>query len=156
MRRRPFDGGVAPRRQTHPPLEPALRQFEPVDDRGAHLRRIDARPGDDEIVRLDAGVHRVEVDAGQGDEHQHHPLGLEDVHRRLPGDLGARAGGADELLVHALGARQHLEGLGPHPVARKIGVHRPTRCSAPCGRRDMPRSVAQTRPKFIRGSRGYD
>ena len=74
---------------------------------------------------LDAGGDAVDLDAGQGDEHEHDPLGLEHVDRRLPGDL-PRAGRADELVAHALGARQHLEGLRPHPVAGKIGVHRLT------------------------------
>src|SRR5271165_3456760 len=56
MRRRPFDGGVASGRQTHPPLEPALRQFEAVNDRRADFRRINADPGDDEFFPLDPGL----------------------------------------------------------------------------------------------------
>ena len=59
MRRRAFDGSVTAGRQTHPPFEPALRQFEPVDDRRAQFRRIDARSGHDEIVPFDAGVDAI-------------------------------------------------------------------------------------------------
>ncbi len=97
--RQPVDDGaahraVAPGRQPHPPVEPALRQLQPMNDRGAQFRRIGARSGDDEIAVLDHRLRAVGVDAGQRDQRQHLELGFQNVDRRLPGrQARLRAGG---------------------------------------------------------------
>src|SRR5579872_947864 len=41
---------IATGRQPQPPVKAALRQFEPVNDRGAQRRRIAARAGNDEVA----------------------------------------------------------------------------------------------------------
>ena len=53
--------------------------------------------------------------------------GFEDVDRGLPCDGGGRARRRKELPMHALRAREHLERLRPHPIARKFCFHRLTR-----------------------------
>ncbi len=122
-----MNGAVAARGQTDAAFKSALRQFEAVDDRGPHLLRIGPTSRDQQFALIDDRLDLVEVDARQSDQHQHRAFGLEDVDWRLPGDRGARAGRLKELPMHALRARQHLEGLRPHPIAWKFCFHRLTR-----------------------------
>src|SRR5271166_6025506 len=119
-----MNGVVAARRKGNAALEAALRQLKAVDDRGLHLGRIGANPRNDQLPAVDQRLDLAGVDAGQGDEHEHGAVGLEDIRRRLPCDAGSRAGRPEELLVHALRASQRLEGFGPHPIAREIRLHR--------------------------------
>src|SRR5271166_3490558 len=119
-----MDGAVASRGEGNAALEATLRQLQAVDDRGLHLGRIGANPRNDQLPSVDQRLDLARVDAGQGDEHEHGAVCLEDIRRRLPCDAGSRAGRPEELLVHALRASQRLEGFGPHPIAREIRLHR--------------------------------
>src|SRR5271155_2387687 len=77
-------------------------------------------------------------------------LGLENVDRRFPGDRRGRAGRLEKLAMHPLCARQHLEGLRPHPVTRKFCLHRLTPSAAPVLNPKRPSSIAHFRQEFIR------
>ena len=147
---RSMNGAVAAGRQTNAPFESALRQLETVDDRGPHLRRIGPISRDQQFALIDERLDLVEVDPGQSDQHQHRALGLENVDRRLPGDRRRGAGRLEKLPMHALRARQHLEGFRPHPVTRKLCLHRLTRPAAPVSIPQRQSSIAQFRPEFIR------
>ena len=69
------------------------------------------------IDRLDL----LGLDARQRDEDQHLALGLQHIDRRLPGrQPRARARRLEELPVQALGPRQHLARLRPHPIAGHV------------------------------------
>src|SRR5262245_29430065 len=114
---------VAPARKRHATLEPPLRQFQPMDDCGRKFTRQRARPANDELTAFDEGFGPIGIDARQGDEDEHLPLGLEDVDRRLPMRRArGRPTGPEEFAMHALGPREHLAGFRPHPVAWQVHV----------------------------------
>src|SRR5580658_4682396 len=75
--RRPMNGVVPARRKTNAAFESALWQFETMDGRGLHLRRIGSAARDQQFALIDERLDLAEVDAGQSDEHQHRVLGLE-------------------------------------------------------------------------------
>src|SRR5262249_2427630 len=82
------DGGaahvaVAPRRQRQAPLEPPLRQLQAMDHRLAQRRRERAHATDREHPVLDRNLDRVDGDAGQRDNDQDLPLGLQYICGRL-------------------------------------------------------------------------
>src|SRR5262249_7531320 len=62
--------GITAGRQAQTPVEASLRQFEPMDRRGAQLLRHKARAGNDEIAVLDQSLRIVRVDARERDQHQ--------------------------------------------------------------------------------------
>jgi hypothetical protein len=110
--------------KAQPALEPPLRQLHPVDRRGAELRRQHALPGHDERSILDGRNHAFRIDAGQRQKHENLALGLQHVGRWLPDRNPMQFPDPYELRLQALGARQHLACLRPHPVldiARRHG-----------------------------------
>ena len=97
-----------------------------MDDGGGEFGGKHARAGDDQLVSIDGRVHLVEIHAGKSDQHDDLAFRLQHVDRRLPGWHPRREPGRPEqLAVQPFGARQHLAGLRPHPVACEIAVHRP-------------------------------
>ena len=67
----------------------------------------------------------IGIDAGQSDEDEYLPLGLQHVDRRLPARL-ARSGQRlqiQKLLVQALRAGERLDGIGKHPVDGVLRRH---------------------------------
>ena len=84
-------------REANPAFEAPLRKLETVDGRGLDLRRIGANAGNEQLALIDERFHLAEVHAGQGDEHEHRVLGLENVHRRLPSDGRGRADTAGKI-----------------------------------------------------------
>ena len=123
VRRRPFDRRVAPGRQSHPPFEPALRQFETVDDRRPHLRRKARAVRTRRVRRLRCGTSTA-----VGSRRARRPARAPPARFRARPPAAPRrpletARPAGRTALHALRARQHLERLRPHPVARKIRVH---------------------------------
>src|SRR5581483_10258706 len=124
-------------------------QLETMDGRGAQFARIGARTGDDQIAVLDHRLGAVAVDAGQRDQHQNLPIGLQNIDRRLPGDLARlRRAGPEYLTMHALGAREHLARFRPHPIARYVASHfAPSSFGGDmCGRRGANSTPAPARP----------
>src|SRR6516165_4633576 len=60
--------GITASRQAQAPVKASLRQFEPMDGRGAQLLRQDAGAGDDEIAVLDHSLRVVGIDPRQRDQ----------------------------------------------------------------------------------------
>src|SRR5258705_12799669 len=75
---------ITPGGQQDAALEPALRELEPVNPRILQLCRQYATSADDEYSVFDHGHDLIRIDAGQGYQNQHLPLGLQHVDRRLP------------------------------------------------------------------------
>src|SRR5208337_49785 len=142
MGSRPVNGAVAARWKLDPAFEAPLWKLETVNGGGLELRRIGPGPRNDQFALIDERFDLVEVDAGQGDEHEHRALGLEDVHRRLPRDRRGRR--LKKLPMHPLRPREHLERFRPHPIARKIRSHRLTLRKTPTLERGQ--SIAQIPP----------
>jgi len=126
VERRAFDCAVAAGGQANAALEPPLRKFEAMDDGGAHFRRKGSDAGEDDVASLDKGFNLVEIDPRQGGQDQDGAVGLQNIDGRLPGDIGGGADRSEKLSMHSLGPREHFEGLGPHPIAREIRLHRIT------------------------------
>src|SRR5579863_10217529 len=118
------DAAVAAGRQPYPAIEPALRQFEPVDRCGTQFRRQSARAGNDKFALLDDDLGVLDGDAGQRHQHQDLTVVFKNVDRRLPGGLPRLRGARPEhLAVHPFGAREHLARFRPHPIAGHISGH---------------------------------
>ena len=83
-----------------------------------------------EVAAVDDCFDLLGIDPGQGDEHQHGPLGLQNVDRRLPHRRRYRCAPVSEkLAMQAICPREHLARLRPHPMCRKIRWHPETfRC----------------------------
>src|SRR5215207_4259742 len=112
-------GVVAAGGQQDAPLEAPLRQFEAMDDGGPQFARQDAPARHHERAVLDRRFHAIGIDARQRHKDEDFALGFDHVDGRLPGGLARlRLLQAEDLPVHALGARQRFDGFREHPVHR--------------------------------------
>ena len=63
-------------RKSHPPLEPALRQFETMNDGGLQFARQHACPGKNQLAIVDNGFDVLRVDPGQRYQNKDFPFCL--------------------------------------------------------------------------------
>src|SRR5208282_2502027 len=137
-----MNGAVASGGKIDTAFETALWKLKAMNDRGLHLRRIRTNPRIDQLPRVNKRFDLVEVDARQGDQHEHRAVRLEDIHRRLPCDPGRRTGRPEKLPMHPLRAREHFERFRPHPIAGKISLHRFAFRSAPISTPELRLTIA--------------
>ena len=79
------NAAIFPAWKAHAPLEPTLRQLQPVNDRRAQLARKHARAGNHQIAALYRRFHAVGVHTRQSHKNEDCAGRLQDVNRRLPG-----------------------------------------------------------------------
>src|SRR5215831_17718632 len=111
-------------RQSQPPVEAALRQFEAMNDGGAERGRIGARSGNHQFAVFNDGFDAFRIDARQRDQRQDFKFGFENIDRRLPSRLTCLAADRlEQIAMHPLRASEHLERFRPHPIAGHIPGH---------------------------------
>ena len=81
---RSTDALVTPDGKSYTPFEPALRQFQPVDDGRPERGGKDTGPRHQEIFDIDDRFDIVRVHPRQRDENQDFDIGFENIDRRFP------------------------------------------------------------------------
>ena len=106
---------VASRRQPDAALEPALREFEPMDTGVAQLRRERPIAADHEHAIIDQCLDLIGINPRQRNEDEQFPVGFQDVDRRFPARPAGRLQ-VEKLLTQPLRTGKRADGLRQHPV----------------------------------------
>jgi hypothetical protein len=95
-----------------------MRNLQAVDEKAVLHPWKRPGAGDDHRIAIDEDLDIAGVDAREGDENSDAPLGLEDIHGRLPGREASLGTQPKELAAQSLCALQHAAGIRPHPAGR--------------------------------------